>query len=156
MPRPIITNPNRNVSPDLKADPASKPRPSNCVPESIRVRTRRSGAYLERMTKLDAGTHLESRQAFEELCAAVQAELGELSLSEFPLGLLARCYLGAPFQVHVLDLAGSIIRHVKSGEAMAPPFERARALALHPAYAFIEVFPSSMQCVRPDGAVSSA
>jgi hypothetical protein len=37
---------------------------------------------------------------------------------------------------------------------MAAPFERARCLALHPSYAFIEIFKDTLRAVFLDGAVS--
>ena len=36
----------------------------------------------------------------------------------------------------------------------ATPFERARALVLHPSYAFIEVYPDTVRAIGLDGTVS--
>jgi hypothetical protein len=37
---------------------------------------------------------------------------------------------------------------------MPPLFEGARALALHPAYAFVEVYSDGCRAVSPDGTVA--
>jgi hypothetical protein len=70
------------------------------------------------------------------------------------VGIVARCYLGPPFVVHICDLVGDIIEHYPNGKAMPPTFERARSLALHSAYAFIEVYPTSLRAIASDGSVS--
>jgi hypothetical protein len=67
---------------------------------------------------------------------------------------VARCGLPQGFEVHSLDLARSTAVHVRSGEALPDGLDVARALALHPHYAFVEVFPAKMHAVRPDGTVN--
>jgi len=83
------------------------------------------------------------------IAEAIEAEF--TMADTLPLGLVARCHLGSPYEVHVLDMTGHIIEHYYSLQAMPQPFERARTLALHDAYAAIEVYSDRMVCVRPDG-----
>jgi hypothetical protein len=37
---------------------------------------------------------------------------------------------------------------------MPPLYERARALALHPSYLFIEIYPDTLRAISIDGSVS--
>ncbi|MBI5071046.1 MAG: hypothetical protein HZB56_22745 [Deltaproteobacteria bacterium] len=118
------------------------------------MRRRRSPAYVAAIAKLDAGTMETSRGAIDALVEAVAAEFPELGTPDYPLGFLARCYLGAPYEVHTLDFAGGIICHYRRGEPLPPEFEKARGLAQHQAYAFIEVYRDSIHCVAADGATT--
>lgn len=117
------------------------------------ARTRRH-SYLQKMSALDAGI-VEAGPDLDQLLAQIRAELGELGLPELPIGWLSRCHLGIPYEVHALDEAGRILRHFKMGEALDSRFERARPLACHAAYAFIEIYESKLVCVRDDGTTTS-
>jgi hypothetical protein len=151
MARTILVGPAASVG-----TPSARTVQGAAAPAGARMRARRTKEYVEALTRLDAGGVVGVKERAEYLIEQVAREVEALGLPEMPLGLLARCYLGPPYEVHILDLAGSIVHHVKLGEPMPAAFERARALALHPAYAFIEVFPGSLQCVRADGSVVSA
>lgn len=119
-----------------------------------RLRQKRSSAYLAAMRKLDAGGHVHDRQAMEALLEAIRQELPEISIEHLPLGLVAKCYLGPPHEVHTLDRGGQIIRHYKSSESLPGVLERARSLAQHPGYAFIEVYPDKLIAVSDSGETS--
>jgi hypothetical protein len=119
-----------------------------------RLRQQRSKAYLDGVRRLDAGTHQQNKAALDALIQEIAAEFPELTIDQRPLGLVSRCYLGAPFLVHTCDLMGNIVEHYESFRAMPPLFERARALALHSAYEFIEVYPDSLRAISADGSVS--
>jgi hypothetical protein len=110
----------------------------------------RSRAYLDRLASLDAGVAEAA-----EVTAVIEAVEAEFGLAARPpLGLLAQCYLGSPYEVHVLDLADGVVRHYKLGETMDVRFEAARRLALHPAYVAIEVYADRLVCIHVDGRVS--
>jgi hypothetical protein len=111
---------------------------------------RRSARYLEALGKLDTGTNEHAQVA--RVIDAVQAEFG--ADAAIPLGLLAKCYLGSPYEVHVLDLAGAIVEHYKLHEPLPSPFEGARRLALHSSYVAIEVYPDRIVCLRADGSAA--
>ena len=119
-----------------------------------RLRQRRSKAYVEAMTKLDAGGHAHTRDSLDALLSAIRSELPELTIEHLPLGIVARCYLGPPYEVHTLERDGSIIRHFKTFEALPALLERARALALYPGYAFIEVYADKLIVVAGNGDTS--
>lgn len=119
-----------------------------------RLRQHRTKAYVEAVTRLDAGTHHADRTALDTLIDAIANEFPELGAEFLPVGIVSQCYLGAPYEVHICDLAGSIIEHYETFRSMPPLYERARTLALHRSYSFIEVYPDCLRAVGLDGEVS--
>lgn len=119
-----------------------------------RLRQRRSLAYVGTMAKLDAGGHVHTRDSLDALLAAIRSELPELTIEHLPVGIVARCRLGPPYEVHTLDRNESIIRHFKTFEPLPAFMERARALALYPGYAFIEVYADKLIAVADNGDTS--
>lgn len=112
---------------------------------------KRSEGYLKLIKGLDAELLAETRGK-EELMAKIYDEFGTAELANLPLGILAKCYLGHPHEVHTLDLSGGqIIQHYKIGEPLPDHFEKARTLAKHNAYAFVEVFKDKLILIRKDG-----
>lgn len=112
---------------------------------------KRSKGYLDMIAKIDAKTLTETK-GMEELLNAMQKEFGTADISNLPLGIVAKCFLGYPHEVHTLDLSGSqIIKHYKIGEPLPDYFEKARTLAKHNAYAFVEVYQDKMILIREDG-----
>jgi hypothetical protein len=112
---------------------------------------KRSKRYMDIISKLDATT-LTDTKGMQELMNAIQEEFGTAELSSLPIGIVAKCFLGHPHEVHTLDLSGSqIIRHYKIGEPLPDDFEKARALAKHNAYAFVEVYRDKIILIREDG-----
>jgi hypothetical protein len=121
---------------------------------ALRLRRRRSARYLRQMARLDAGVHQRDPALLDELLRGIESELGDLALDQRPLGIVARCHLGVPYEVHTLDFSGAIIEHFESFRSMPPPFERARSLAAHGAYELIEVYPDVLRAVGADGSVA--
>lgn len=116
-----------------------------------RLRQKRSAAYMRAVAQLDAGSHVHNQAATQALIAAIRQELPDVQVDALPLGIVSRCYLGAPYQVHTLDCSGSIIQHYKTSESLPSQLERARSLALHPGYAFIEVYSTRLIAVSESG-----
>lgn len=116
-----------------------------------RLRQKRSQTYIDAITQLDAGGHVNSLAATQALIDAIRQELPEVQVDALPFGIVSRCYLGAPYEVHTLDCTGSIIQHYKTSEALPSFLEKARSLALHPSYAFIEVYASRLIAVSASG-----
>jgi len=116
-----------------------------------RLRQKRSTAYVEAITQLDAGGHVHSPAASQALIDAIRQELPDVAVDALPHGIVARCYLGAHYEVHTLDCSGQIIQHYKTHEGLPALLERARSLALHPGYAFIEVYASRLIAVSASG-----
>jgi hypothetical protein len=119
-----------------------------------RLRQPRSKRYIDAVTKLDAGHHHANTRALRVLLDAIAAEFPELTIDQRPLGLVARCMLGAPYEVHICDLEGNIIEHFETYRSMPAAFERARSLAKHAQYAFVEVYADSLRTVGRDGSVA--
>lgn len=112
---------------------------------------RRSKRYLDTIAGLDAKT-LTDTKGMEALMNAIQEEFGTADIASLPLGIVAKCFLGHPHEVHTLDLSGSqIIKHYKIGEPLPDDFEKARTLAKHNAYAFVEVYRDKVILIREDG-----
>ena len=125
--------------------------PLNGAALQARLRQKRSSAYVQAVTQLDAGGHVHSPAATQALIDAIRNELPDVSIDALPFGIVSRCYLGAPYEVHTLDCSGSIIQHYKTHESLPATLERARSLAQHPAYAFIEVYGSRLIAVSSSG-----
>jgi hypothetical protein len=154
MPRPIL-NAQEQFNSRLTVQPLRTQAPGVAGPKlEQRLRQQRSKTYVQAMKRLDAGTHQQNRAALDEVLQGIAAEFPELTIDQRPLGIVSICYLGAPYVVHICDLSGNIIEHYESYKAMPPLFERARALALHSAYAFIEVYSDTLRTVAADGSVS--
>lgn len=138
---------------DSTASILSHTSASSQVPKDIDVFKRRSPAYIEFFKKLD--THLlSSTHGWAEAMEKINEEFGTAELASLPIGLVGKCYLGHPYEVHILDLSGTtILKHYKLSEAMPPDFEKARTLAKNPYYDLIEVFHDKVLALRQDGTV---
>lgn len=156
MRRPII---NTNV--EKKVDVTVAPRQASRTTVELtgmaldkRLRQKRSQAYVECVTKLDAGGVTCSQAQIDELIQAIQDEFPDLTPHQFPLGIIARCYLGKSFEVHTLDITLAIVEHYRKGEILPSQMDRARGIALHPSYAFIEVYNDRLHAVTNYGDVA--
>jgi len=112
---------------------------------------KRSKKYLDLIAGLDAKT-LTDTKGMDDLIKAIQEEFGTAELADLPLGIVAKCFLGHPYEVHTLDLSRSqIVKHYKVNEAMEADFEKARTVAMHNAYALVEVYKDKIILIREDG-----
>lgn len=115
---------------------------------------RRSARYMELISGLDAKT-LTDTKGMVDLMNAIQEEFGTADIANLPLGVLAKCFLGHPHEVHTLDLSGNIIiKHYKINEPLPEDFEKARILAKHNAYVFVEIYRDKIILIREDGSAS--
>lgn len=115
------------------------------------VLKKRSKKYLDLIAGLDSKT-LSHTKGINELIKAIQEEFGTAELPNLPIGIVAKCFLGHPYEVHTLDLSGSqIIKHYKASETMEADFEKARTVAQHNAYAMVEVYKDKIILIREDG-----
>lgn len=152
MARTILHTPIDRVR--TAANVVSRERATSAVAVDVTLllRKQRSAQYLAAVASLDAGTHLHDPVAYQAFQQAIQEEFSGIAIDDFPLlGIVARCNLGRPFEVHTLDLKGQIVRHYKSIELLPPQLERARSLALHSAYAFVEVYTDRLVAVSSAG-----
>jgi hypothetical protein len=112
------------------------------------ARKPRHAGIFEAIHRLDGKLDESSRN---ELSDWIRAEY-EREFSDFPLGLVAVCFLGPPYVDHRMDLLRSILDHFSAADRMPEPFEQARMLARVGAYEFIEVYATGrLVPVRPDG-----
>lgn len=112
---------------------------------------KRSENYLNIIKDIDSELLIETRGK-EQLLSKIQEEFGTAELANLPLGILAKCFLGHPHEVHTLDFnATQIIKHYKIGEPLPDHFEKARTLAKHNAYAFVEIYKDKLILIREDG-----
>lgn len=136
-----------------KTKQKSKSRLTQMQLERI-LNSRRSKEYVEAMKRLDAGGHMHNQRQVEELVKLIQEELPEIEIEMGPIGIVAKCYLGAPYEVHTLDVNGGIIEHYQTYRSMPGMLEKARHLATSGYYAFIEVYNTSLRAVKEDGTVA--
>ncbi len=114
----------------------------------------RSKKYMDLISKIDAKNHTDTK-GMEDLLKEIQEEFGTASLVSLPLGIVSKCFLGHPYEVHTIDLSGNlIINHYKTSEVMAADFEKARTLAIHNSYAMVEVYKDKMILIREDGSAT--
>lgn len=118
------------------------------------LRKKRSKRYMDAITKLDTGGHMLNRQQIDEIFQTIREEFPEVKLDGMLLGFVARCYLGAPYEVHTIEVSGRIIEHYKSGHMLPGGMEKARGIALRGGYAFIEVYTDCCRAVSSSGTVA--
>ncbi len=157
MPRPMLHNNTQQAQ--LSRLSLTPPRVRTSDPkQKMRLdrllREPRSREYVALLKKLDAGGHVMNRQACQDIVDRIKAELPEVELEGLLIGIVSRCYLGDDYEVHTLDLSGSIIEHYHRGQTLPNGMEKARALALHGSYAFIEVYTDCCRAISDDGSVS--
>lgn len=149
MPRQIL---NTKALIDIDLNKSTNTQLRSGVVTSDRVLLqKRSNKYVQALASLDMGT-LTATKGLADLIDKLKEEFGALGITEYPLGVVSKCYLGHPYEVHVLDLAGGqIINHYKIGEPLPAMLEKARNLALNNSYEMIEVYVNKMILVKADG-----
>ncbi|MCD0467789.1 hypothetical protein [Flavobacterium sp. ENC] len=145
MTRIILNNENINLDTNRKQDLTTG------FISDRDILKKRSKKYLDLIAGLDSKT-LTDTKGMEELMKAIQEEFGTAELASLPLGIVSKCFLGHPYEVHTLDLSGSqIIKHYKTTESMETEFEKARGVARHNAYAMVEIYKDKIILIREDG-----
>lgn len=119
-----------------------------------KLRQKRSTKYMQAIAKLDSGGHIPNSALIKSLIDAIIEELPEITIDQLPLGIVAKCYLEPPHDVHCLDREGSILWHYKRYESMPAPLEKARGVALNGGYDFIEVYRDCLRAVKSDGTIA--
>ncbi len=119
-----------------------------------RLRNKRSNGFMEAINKLDVGGCEQCKKQFKDCVEAIKNEFKDIPENNLLVGLVAKCYLGQSYEVHTVDMSGSILVHYKSSESMPVLLERARGLALHGGYEYIEVYTDCLCAVKVDGSVS--
>ena len=115
---------------------------------------KRSKKYIDLIAGLDSKS-LTDTKGMENLMKAIYEEFGTAELTSLPLGIVSKCYLGHPYEVHTLDLSGGqIIKHYRTNEIMEANFEKARTIAKHNAYSMVEVYKDKIILIREDGSAT--
>lgn len=157
MPRYIMNQQAKQktqVELSLQAKPQTKTKLNPMQIERV-LNRKRSPEYMEAITRMDAGGHVHNQHMVNALIQAIQNELPEIEIELGPQGIVSKCYLGAPYEVHTLDVVGQIIEHYESYRKMPGLLETARGLAKSGHYAFIEVYPNALRAVKEDGTVAT-
>jgi len=153
MPKPIINTNNIHGIKIPKEISASSYAQFE-TPNSI-YRKKRSNEYINTVKKLDITGHNMTQEQIDEIINAVKRELSVLSADDFPLGIVAKCYLGEAYEVHTLSLLGNaIVKHYKYNERLPDNLEKARTLANNDNYSFVEVYQTKIIAVKEDGSVA--
>lgn len=160
MPRPLLnrTADTKTQSP-LSLHQASANTETKSEAQQMQMarllKKQRSKAYMEAIHRLDAGSHHMSEAERAAIVDAIRAEFPEmLDLAGVLIGIVAKCYLGEPYEVHTITIAGNIIEHYKRGQTLPHGMERARSLAARGGYEFVEVYTDVCRAISSDGAVS--
>lgn len=118
------------------------------------LRKSRSKEYMDAIHQLDAGGHVHNKKEVNEIINTIKSEFPDVDINGILLGFVAKCYLGAPYEAHILDLAGEIIEHYKRGETLPGGLDKAKSIALHGGYDFIEVYTDCCRAISSNGSVS--
>lgn len=164
MPRPMLGTPKKteyrteNILSTTKQKTQQDNRQKAQQMEKMKLdrllRQPRSKEYMEALHQLDAGGHVHNQRQVEEIIDGIRKEFPEVEIEGILLGIVSICYLGKPYEVHTLDLAGGIIEHYKAGHPMPGGLEKARGIALRGGYEFVEVYVDCCRAVNSNGAVS--
>lgn len=120
-------------------------------------RKKRSKTYMDTLKELkafDKDTAQVIKEKIDKIKLILQDELPDINIDDLLLGIVSKCYLGEPYEVHSLNLSGGIVEHYKKGEIMPNGLEKARNLAQNKAYEFIEVYKNSLHAIDSSGNVS--
>lgn len=118
------------------------------------LRKSRSKEYMDAIHQLDAGGHVHNKKEVNEIINTIKSEFPDVDINGILLGFVAKCYLGAPYEAHTLDLVGEIIEHYKRGEPLPGGLDKAKSIALHGGYDFIEVYTDCCRAISSNGSVS--
>jgi len=109
---------------------------------------------MDAIHQLDAGGHVHNKKEVNEIINTIKSEFPDVDINGILLGFVAKCYLGAPYEAHTLDLVGEIIEHYKRGETLPGGLDKAKSIALHGGYDFIEVYTDCCRAISSNGSVS--
>jgi hypothetical protein len=115
-----------------------------------RLRKGRNSSYMEVIGKLDTAIDVN----IDSILQQIEQEFSDVRLEDQLLGIVAKCYLGSDYDIHLLDRNQKIMQHLKRTNPLPAEFKQARSLAFHKQYAFIEVYPDCLRAVSLNGEVS--
>lgn len=160
MPKPMLGQPQTQAQPStiLNETQERQQKPVTQQIDKLKLdrllRKPRSKSYMDALHKLDAGGHTHNQDKVNEIIDAIRNEFPEIEINGILLGFVSKCYLGDPYEVHTLDVTGSIIEHYKTGQTLPNGLEKARSIAIRGGYDFIEVYVDCCRAVSANGTVS--
>lgn len=158
MPRPILNKRSQIQVSDILSATKNQTQQNQEKMDLIKLerqlRQPRSKAYMDAIHELDAGGHVHNQEKVNEIINTIRREMPEVELNGILLGYVAICHLGRPYEVHTLDIAGGIIEHYKAGQTLPGGLEKARGIAIHGGYDFIEVYVDCCRAISANGNVS--
>lgn len=157
MSRPLILNrPAVKTSLEVKSNTINVSGVNLKSDSEKLLRLTRSEEYLEKCNALDVNGCELSKASIQVIVDDIKNsfEKLEIPVEEFPTSLIAKCYLGADFEVHKLDLQGNILLHYRANQKMDEKCEKARNIAQNPNYKVIEIYDSCLRAIDKKGRVS--
>ncbi|MDJ8840503.1 hypothetical protein LD639_24375 [Salmonella enterica] len=113
-----------------------------------------SKEYIDAIHQLDAGGHVHNQKEVNEIINTVKSEFSNVDINGILLGFVAKYYLGAPYEAHTLNLVGEIVDHYKRGEILPNGLDKAKSIAIHGGYEFIEVYTDCCRAISSNDSVS--
>jgi hypothetical protein len=155
MPKPRLNLSNQTKGESILNLSSSKElSKENKLKLDMQLRKPRSENYIDSIRMLDAGGHTHNHQQVNNIINVLRQEFPEIEISGIMLGIVSKCYLGVPYEVHSLNLSGGIIEHYQKGKSMPGGLEKARSIAIYGGYEFIEVYVDRCRAVSSNGTVS--
>ena len=154
MPRPFLRPTAKDKEHLLRT--SSPEQAQVLTPDAVAARLRkpRSAAYVKRCSQLDVDGKTWSLERMNQVLQLFDEEFSDVPKESHPVGIVAACDLDGSYEVHVLDIQMETIVHYKKGKTLPAGMERARGLALHPSYAFVEVYTDHLRVIEKNGEVS--
>lgn len=156
MPKPLLKR-SENIHSESKLTLKNNQKKYSVIEnrnKEILLRKKRSKKYMSVLQSLDAGGHTHNQKEVEKIIHTIQEEFPEVNLEGTLLGIVSKCYLGNPYEVHCLDFKGDIIEHYKKGQSLPNGLEKARGIAQFGNYAFVEVYETCCRAISANGDVA--
>ena len=155
MPKPIL-NPYQSKKTQASHIMASNLKQPQIDKLSLDRLLRKSWSkeYIDAIHQLDAGGHVHNQKEVNEIINTVKSEFSNVDINGILLGFVAKYYLGAPYEAHTLNLVGEIVDHYKRGEILPNGLDKAKSIAIHGGYEFIEVYTDCCRAISSNDSVS--
>lgn len=158
MPKPMLRQTQAQTNTILSAVLNQEQQRQTRQPDRMKLdrlfRQPRSRRYMDALHSLDAGGYAHNQDKVNEIIHVIRSEFPEVNISGILLGYVSACYLGKPYEVHILDVSGEIIEHYKTGQILPGGLEKARGIAMWGGYDFIEVYVDCCRAISANGTVS--
>lgn len=152
MPRPLL-NAKEQIKTSIVLETKSRTPTGNKALLDHMLRKQRSKRYVEILHQLDAGGKVNNKAQVDQIICKLREEFPDLEISGLK-AYVSICYLGAPYEVHMLDLMGNIVEHYKVGSPLPNGLDKVRTLAMHGGYEVIEVYEDCCRAIGRNGQVS--